>query len=246
MEIPRIWELYPDLARAVKDEHEEVGLVATGHDIDHDLEVGQLAYMVVLPEDREMAVLAGVGGLLHSKDRILELRLGLAGTTISEVPAEDVRRSAAQMISQYTDITGENADRVVEAVVHHGSKPNKNNDNLVTVGVVDADRLANMGATLPTRSGQHNHGVRVLNPVTMECDFSDRSLREKYNNPDSVLYDIANAISWYRNPNGPYALRLPRSLEIGGVRAERLERYIREIKEDREFVGLYPYPEVLK
>lgn len=241
----KIWDLYPALAQAVKKEHEEVGLVASGHDSDHDLEVGQLALIVVSPEEEQMAVLAGVGGLLHSKDRILECRLGLAGSTISRVPEEDVRREVVLDLSRYTNIKGGGVTLVVDAVVHHGSKPNKEDDHLVMRGVVDADRLANMGATLPIRSGQHYSTLKVLNPVTMQRDPSDRSPREKYNTPDSVLYDIQNAIDWYRNPAGPYALRLPTSIKIGKVRAERLERLIDEIKSDRELVGLYPYPQEL-
>lgn len=245
--LPKVWELYPTLAREVKDMHQRVGLVASGHDADHDFEVGQLALMVAWPEDQEVAVLAGVGGLAHSTDRILEATLGLGKETISVVPEAEVRSSVMSLIIACTDIRNpESRKRVVNAVVHHGSNPNQPDDDLVTIAVADADRLANMGASLPIRSGQHNHLVRLLNPLTMQVDPSDRSPREKYNNPDSVLWDIQNCIDWYRNQNGPYALRLVRSLELGKIRAERLERHIQEIKDDRVFVGLYPYPNVLR
>lgn len=243
MEIPKIWELYPALATAVRDMHKQVGLVASGHDVDHDYEVGQLALMVAWSEDQDAAVLGGVGGLAHSSDRILEVRLGLGKETISVVPEEDVRSSVMSLIIACTDIRDpESRERIISAVIHHGSKPNQPDDDLVTIAVGDADRLANMGANLPIRSGQHNHHVRLLNPITMEVDTSSRSSREKYNNPDSVLWDIRNCIDWYRKPDGPYALRLPESLKLGRIRAGRLERYIQEIKDDRAFVGLYPYP----
>lgn len=240
--IPKIWEKYPALAMAVKRAHEDVGLVASGHDFDHDLEVAQLAFIVLEGVDNKAAVLAGVAGLLHSIDRILERSLGIRRSTISEVSEQDVREASTEMLSQHTDIRGDDAEEVIVSVIYHGSKPNQNGDSLVMKGVADADRLANMGANLPIRSGQHYGKLRVLNPVTIQEDRSDRTPREKYNNPDSVLYDIQNAINWYRNPEGPYALRLPKSKEIGKLRAERLERLIRDIKEERELVGLYPYP----
>ena len=243
LEVPKIWELYPALARSVKDMHQQAGLIASGHDADHDFEVGQLALMVAWPENQQDAVLAGVGGLLHSADRILEVTLGLEKATVSEVPTELVRSSVISLIASCTDVSDQKSvDRIVNAVVHHGSRPNQPDDDLVMIAIADGDRLANMGATLPIRSGQHNHGVRLLNPLTIDVDPSDRSPREKYNRPDSVLWDIQNCINWARNSDGPYALRLERSLEIGRIRAERLERYIQDIMNDRIFIGLYPYP----
>lgn len=246
MEVPKIWEVYPSLATEVRDMHKRTGLMASGHDADHDFEVGQLALMMAWPEDQQAAILAGVGGLLHSTDRIIDVSLGLKQETVSVAAVESVSASVRSLLVLCTDVNDqESIDKIVSAVVHHGSKPNQPDDDLIMIAVADADRLANMGATLPIRSGQHNHDVQLLNPNTIEVDSSDRSPREKYNNPDSVLWDIQNCIDWYRKPDGPYALRLPKSLELGRIRAERLERYIQDIKYDRTLVGLYPYPEVL-
>ena len=241
-QIPKIWELYPDVVRAVKGLREQAGHDAPGHDPDHDLEVGQLGMIVAWSEDQHAAVIAGVAGLLHSTDRILDIILGLKQETISSVP-EDAVSDYVRDILVRAELTESDIERVVYAVVHHGSKPNQPSDDLVTIAVADGDRLANMGASLPIRAGQHYGKLRVLNPETFEVDPSDRTPRDKYNNPDSMLWEIQNCIDWYRNQYGPYALRLPRSLEIGKIRAERLERVIREIKEDRQFVGLHPnYP----
>lgn len=226
--------------------HQRVGLVASGHDADHDFEVGQLALMVAWPVDQRAAVLAGVGGLLHSADRILGVSLKPQEGNESKATEDTVRSFVLERLSGHTDIIGVSQNRVVNAVVDHGSKPNKADDDIVTIAVADGDRLANMGASLPIRSGQHNSNVPLLNPLTIEHDSSDRRPHEKYNNPDSVLWDIKNCIEWARNLDGPYALRLARSLEIGRIRAVRLERYIQDIKEDRLFVGLYPYPDILR
>lgn len=246
LNVPRIWEIYPDLAREVKDTHERTGLTASGHDADHDFEVGQLALIVAWPIDEKAATLAGIAGLLHSTDRILEIVLNLRKETISVVGEKEIRESVTSRLQTYTDITDPvSVERVLNAVVHHGSKPNREDDDLVTIALADGDRLANMSASLPIRSGQHNSSLRILNPVTIEVDGSNRSPREKFNNPDSVLWDIQNCIEWYRNPHGPYALRLKVSLKIGRIRAERLERCIQEIKHDRVFVGLYPYPKLM-
>jgi hypothetical protein len=247
MEIPRIWDVYPSLAMEVRDMHKRVGLTASGHDADHDFEVGQLALRVSWSIDQQAAILAGVAGLLHTSDRVLEASLGLGKETISVVPSESVRSFVLERLGRHTNINDEaSIDRVVEAVVHHGSKPNESGDDLTLVALADADRLANMGASLPIRSGQHNAHLRLLNPITIQDDLSTRTTREKYNNPDSVLWDIQNAINWYRNPDGPYALRLPLSLEIGRTKAEFLEVYIQKIIEERAFVGLYPYPDLLQ
>lgn len=242
-QVHRIWHHYPNLARHIVEEHKATGLTASGHDADHDLEVGQLAYMVAWPKDQNDAVLAGVAGLMHSTDRILEAKLNLEKRTISEAPEEEVSASVRWMLTNFTDIRDkERMDRIVEAVINHGSKPNQSEDDLITIAVADADRLANMGATLPIRSGQHNHNVRLLNPETIEVDPTDRSPREKYNNPDSVLWDIQNCANWYLDGNNPYSLRLDKSLELGRIRAERLVGMIQAIKDERALVGLYPYP----
>lgn len=234
--------MYPGLAQDVKDAHERVGLTASGHDTDHDFEVGQLALMVCWKENRNAAMFAGIAGLLHSTDRIIERELGSAKETISTAPEEMIEQRVRELI-QPIALTGAERQSILEAVIHHGSKPNRLDDDLVMIAVADADRLANMGASLPIRAGQHYDKLRVLNPQTIQYDPSRRSPREKYNNPDSVLWDLQNAIDWYRCSSGPYAIRLPRAREIAKVRAERLERYIREIVEDRELVGLYPnYP----
>src|SRR3990167_3189882 len=105
MEVQKIWDLYPTLAREVKDMHQRVGLVASGRDTDHDFEVGQLALIVTWPENEQDAVLAGAGGLLHSTDRILEVTLGLRQQTVSTVPEENIRFSVIERLVSCTDIT---------------------------------------------------------------------------------------------------------------------------------------------
>lgn len=180
--------LFPELCRVVLLAHKEVGLVASGHDGDHDLQVGELAYRVAKDINVAAAYLAAAAGLLHSIDRILERRLNIETSTISTVPENLIQKEVVRMLTEYTPIAAAWHQRIVDAVVHHGSKPNQPGDDLVTIAVADADRLANMGADLPIRSGQYYSKLRVLNPQTMEIDQSDRSPRDKYNNPDSVLY----------------------------------------------------------
>src|SRR3990167_4853583 len=138
MEIPRVWEIYPELALEVKDMHQQVGLTASGHDVDHDLEVGQLALMVAWPHVQKAAVLAGVGGLLHSIDRILEVSMKTERETVSVVAEESISASVRSLLVQYSDVTDQDSiDRIVRAVVHHGSKPNEPGDDLVMIAVAD-------------------------------------------------------------------------------------------------------------
>jgi hypothetical protein len=242
-EMPKVWDLCPALTRELQRLHIEYGLVNSAHDFDHAVEVGQLAMVVTWPHNQYEARLAGIAGLLHNNDRILEVILNTGKETISRVHPEEVWKFTEELIDKFEPKIKGARDRIIPAVVHHGTKPNAPDDDLVIQGVCDGDRLANMGATIPIRSGQHNHNVRVLNPHTIQVDPSDRSPREKYNNPDSILYDLQNAADWYFKPEGPYALRLPKSREIGKVRAERIQRLIQDIVAERELVGLYPnYP----
>lgn len=244
MEIPKIWNLYPSLTRAVKEAHDEVGLNNGGHDMDHALRVAQMAVVVAWEHSREYALLAGIAGLCHNADRILERKLKLKSSNVSTVSDEDVVALTNQWLllenqfRNYYRFTRYRKSLVVDAVVNHGSKPNHPDDHLVSVALADADRLINMEPDVIIRSAQHHADIPALDPVYIEATPG-----ANYRDPKTVAWDIANCITWAAD-SGPYILRLPKARELGQERATYLRNFIDILKRQREDLGLVPYPEI--
>ena len=233
----KIWELYPDLAKAVKEAHDEVGLNNGGHDFDHALRVAQMALTVAFEKDSELAKLAGIAGLLHNNDRILERELQLKSENVSRVPDEEVVQMTFEMLNPL-GLSFAKASLIVQAVVHHGSKPNADDDHLVTIALADADRLINMEPDVIIRIAQYHPNIPALDPVCIEATPG-----ANYRDPKTVAWDIANCISWAAEA-GPYILRLPLSRKLGRERAEYLRTFLDTLKRQRVELGLMPYPEI--
>lgn len=234
----KIWEAYPGLASAVSHKHKQVGLINGGHDFDHALRVAQMAYVVAVDQSPKMALLAGVAGLLHNTDRILERALQIKSENISRVSDADVIHMALQMLNEWTDIAGEEEHWVIDAVVNHGSKPNLLDDHLVTIALADADRLINMEPDIIIRGGQYHPDIPVLDSVYIEATPG-----ANYRDPKTVVCAIANCITWAAE-TGPYILRLPKARELGQERAGYLRTFIDTIKRQLADLGLVPYPEI--
>lgn len=238
MELPKIWEVYPDLARAVKKAHDEAGLRNGGHDMDHALRVGQTALQLAWDLDQGQALLAGVAGLCHNADRILERLQGLKSQNVSKVSDGDVVALADSWLVNHTSLDEKSRGSVIQAVVHHGSKPNTADDSLVMIALADADRLINMEPDVIIRSAQHHYDIPALDPV-----FIEATPGANYRDPKTVLWDIANCMSWAAK-TGPYILRLPLARKLGEERAEFLKMFIATLKRQRAELGLMPYPEI--
>lgn len=237
MELPKIWNLFPGLARVVKEAHERVGLTNGGHDFDHALRVAQMALRVAWPEDQEFAKLAGASGLLHNNDRILERELRLKSENISRVEDVAVVAMTQVMLSGVGGFSEEDGRLIIEAVVNHGSKPNSFDDHLVSVALADADRLINMEPDVIIRSAQHHADILSLDPVYIEA-----SPGANYRDPKTVAWDVANCITWSAE-TGPYIVRLPLARELAQERASYLREFLAMVKRMRADLGLYPdYP----
>jgi hypothetical protein len=239
MNVLKIWELHYQLAKAVKNAHDEVGLNNGGHDFDHALRVAQMAFTVAYDHCPYFAEMAGVAGLLHNNDRILERKLKLKSENISAVSDEDVVSMARSMLIRCIPGLAQREELlIIEAVLDHGSKPNNPNDHLVMIALADADRLINMEADEIIRAGQCHADLPVLDPVHIEATPG-----ANYRDPKTVLWDIAHCISWAAD-EGPYILRLPLSRKLGKQRADYLRQFIETIKRQRADLGLLPYPEM--
>ncbi len=217
--------------------HEDVGLISGGHDFHHALRVGQMAILVAWEESQRMAKLAGAAGLCHNADRILERQRELKCSNVSSIDEESVR-ALTRIWLRFLGFTNEERDLVTQAVVHHGTKPNALTDSLVLMALADADRLVNMEPDVIIRSGQHHHDIPALDPVYFEAVPG-----ANYRDPKTVLWDIANCITWALN-EGPYILRLPKARELGKERAAYLQNFIDTIKRQHSDLGLVPYPSI--
>ncbi len=222
-------ELFPELARVVKEAHEK-HCPASGHDFDHDFRVASYAF-IIAPDDqtRRKAVVAG---FCHSADRIL-------GSTESG-GFEDLGKEAGIefLVRQWletTDLTGEERDEVVCVVLHHEGA-NSDTDSLLKITLCDADRLANMDADVIIRGGQFQPHLLAVDPVWFE-----KNPEATYRNPGSVLWDVNNCALW-ADETGPYILRLPKARELGRRRAAFLRSFIAMIRAQRAEAGLVPYP----
>ncbi|OGN07917.1 MAG: hypothetical protein A3C61_03325 [Candidatus Yanofskybacteria bacterium RIFCSPHIGHO2_02_FULL_39_10] len=236
--LPKIWELYPDLARAVKRAHGEVGLNNGGHDFDHALRVAQMAIVVAYEHDKQMVVFAGVAGLLHNNDRILERMLKLRSENVSSIPDIEVVALTARFLSENTGITVVESKPIIDAVINHGSKPNALGDHIITIALADADRLINMEPDVIIRAGQHHADIPALDPVYIE-----ETPGANYRDPKTVIWDVANCITWASDA-GPYILRLPLSRKLGQERAAYLREFVDTLRRQRKDLGLVPYPEI--
>ncbi len=231
--IPKAWEVWPGLAASVKKSHGEAGTINGPHGWDHDIRVAQTAVVVAWDEDKWQAVLAGAAGLLHSSDRILERLFQIKSGNISDVPSEKVLEAVQQMIDEHMPLLCDHDRRlVIDAVVHHGSKPNHPDDSLVTIALADADRLVNMEPDVAARGGQHHPDIPVVDPI-----YIGNTPGATYRNPPSVLWDVWNTTTW-ASDEGPYIIRLPKAREMAKTRARFIHLYLDTIKEFRAEIGI--------
>ncbi len=230
--IVKAYELFPGLAKAVKEAHEKHGLTASGHDFDHDLRVA--AYALMIAPDKQTGRLAAAAGFCHSADRILG---SIASGGLEEPEKETEIGSLVREWLNTTDLTSEERDEIVFAVLHHEGA-NDEADTLLKITLCDADRLANLDADVLIRGGQFQPHLLVVDPVHFENDPE-----ATYRDPRSILWDVKNCISWTKE-SGPYVLRLPKARELGASRGAFLQLFIDKIHAQRSEVGLVPYPEL--
>ncbi len=237
----KIWEIFPKLAAAVREEHLKEGMTGSGHDFEHAARVGQYAYMVA---DDNYKALAGAAGLCHNADRILQKKLGIDRR--SDVPEREIKNLIVGWLftewsfdpaSHPMMINVEKGVRllaVVDAVLKHGGK-NDESDSPALIGLMDADRLVNIELDFIIRCGQFQPDLPAVDFVhLLEDPTAD------YRNPKSVFRDIYHSLEWDTDPR--FALRTPKAIEMGKERFAMLRLYIETLKKQIEASGLVPYP----
>lgn len=204
---------YAELYKAVSDKHAMSSNQHQGHGIDHDATVAQLAAYIA-PDDAT-AGKAWCAGMLHSLDHIISVQ-----------EAESATRSCAHSLTAFYD--AEDTEEIIQAALRH-SELNQDTQSLTQQVLMDADRLANLSATLPIRSGQFHplipaielHYIEKMNP------------RSTYAQPKSVLDDLRTNLAEYLPQ-----LRLPKAQALGAEYAERLRLLISWIQEEYAELGL--------
>ncbi len=110
-----IYEDFPGIAAAVQKTHEQVGL-HSHHDWIHAIRVGNVAMQVALDEwgDQRLAHLAGIAGLCHNADRIIQKSMSVGR---GNVPKERVIALISNWVRE--DLNAEEIATVIKAVLGH-------------------------------------------------------------------------------------------------------------------------------
>ncbi len=228
----RIWELVPGIAMNVRQKHEEVGLHGH-HDWVHAFRVGEVAYQVAQLEwnDSEISCLAGIAGLCHNADRLLQKELGIG---LREIP----RESVAALVTSWMlgrSFFQQEISIVVDAVLKHDAK-NSPVDSRVLVALMDADRVVNLDVDLFPRSGQYYHGLPVVDYRHLLSDPE-----ATYRNPKSVLRDIAYSLDWV-DPASPVCVRTRLGKKMAETRVKVFRTFFDALKVQLAEEGMHPYP----
>ena len=221
---------YSRLIQAVRKDHIDQGAVGGPHDFLHALMVAH--YCVLIAEDERNGVLAWVAAICHNTDRLWP-----------EAEESQIRTKVIHYLRDYCPgLDGLEANIITRAVMNH-HKPNDESDNVATVTLKDADRVANMGPNMVLRSGQHYHKLPAYDPRFIE----NPDPRATYRNPMTVLHDILCALEWAEE-GGKFGIRSPRAKEL-------MQPYVRFLRSFRDlmlrqleetYLLGYPFPEDLE
>lgn len=233
----KIWEIFPELVAVVRKAHFDAGMTGNGHDFEHAARVGQYAY--IISEDEEIGKMAGVAGLCHNADRILQKKFH-AGRR--EVPQNQIVDLLRKWVGDNTDydlrmdeLMPTPWSMIAYAVLDH----DKPNDPLLKKPVLtvlqDADRLVNIELDLIIRCGQFQPDLPAVDFVHLLSDPT-----ATYREPKSVFRDVASSLEWETDPR--FALRNPKAIKMGKARFAALRFYIETLESQINDSGLIPYP----
>lgn len=232
----RIWEMYPNLTRAIKKSHDDMPTpMLYCHDFDHAIRVADRG-MVIAP-DEETGRLAAVAGLCHNADRILQKQAnsGRDGKVADEL--------VTAMVNEWLDtepvdiFLEEERKLILDAVLNHW-KRNSPDDSLVLMTLQDADRTVNIEADcIIRRGGYWGDDLRVVDPVHLLNDPN-----ANFKNPGSVLWTMKDEEACFMATEGVANLRLPKAREIAKSRFAFYRVFLEAVIKQRGEAGLIPYP----
>lgn len=224
----RIWELFSKVFEAVRRSHEEVNLVGH-HDWIHACRVAEVAYRIGMDEyDDGVASLAGIAGLCHNADRILEKK---------RIVVSD--ESVCGLLNEWLVSPSLNAGSkklISNAVLGHNRR-NSDDDSAVLIVLMDADRVVNLDVDLFLRSGQNYYNLPVVDYVHLWED-SDATYRD----PRTVLKDISYSLEWADTDNKVVGVRTRLGKKMASERAAIFRIFFNALRDQLGDEGVYPYP----
>lgn len=224
----RIWETFPEVAKAVRRTHEETGLF-THHDWGHAFRVGEVARMVALDEwgDEQLSHLAGLAGLTHNADHVIRK---LRGT--KEDPYM-VRNLVLYWLSS-AHLNQFDTEQIIDAVLKHTGK-NSPEDSQILIALKDSDRIVNLDMDIIVRSTQYHPWPAV------DYKYFLNNPEATFKDSVSIFKHIAFLFEW-ADPKSPVCVRtrLAKKTIKSRIRAHRVSLNI--LKKQLQEEGLYPYP----
>ena len=191
---------------AVKRAHQEGEGRQRGHDLLHDVTVGEHA-LLIAPNNR-VGLMAWVAAFCHSQDYLVEPRKdpGAFAVRICELLGHVPR----EMFS------ADELDDIADAALRHGEK-NAEGQSMVQQTLQDADRLANLMLGVVFRIGQ---GYPALPAIELEY-LKDVNPASTYAEPRSCADDLRNCMSEYEPQ-----FRLPAAKTLGKTYLLDLRSYL--------------------
>src|SRR3989344_415429 len=243
-----LWERFPSVVEKVRRDHRKYGaLVGTGHDFAHALMVAQYCLLIA---EGPLASLAWLAAICHNTDRMFDeslinrcwrwlCKLPLAGGLFRKAdPAFQQwnRRQIERRVAYYLeDVELFFADKctIIEAVLNHSRRPS-DEDNEVTRILMDADKLANIGALLGLRSAQFQPNLPVIDLRYLDQRPPDTSFRS----PGSIYWDIKSSLEWAE----PGWIRTAKAQELAKPLFAELQALLDGLVRQFKDTGLLPYP----
>lgn len=224
-------EKFPVLVQRVRKDHAaKSALVGTGHDFSHALMVAQYCLMIA---DDPLATMAWPAAICHNTDRLFpdDSEEFIEKRVRKYFELEDVRGG---MDRDYRiNFSDKEVDLIIEAVMCHSHRPSEN-DNSVTVVLMDADKLANIGSLLALRSAQFQPNLPIVDLRYLD----QRPPGTSFKKPGSIYWDIKSSLEWAE----PGWIRTPKAKDLAKPLFEELQIVLDGVVRQYENTGLVPYP----
>lgn len=207
-EIRSLFKKHRTLVAVVTADHDQKNALGDGHNFYHAAEVANLGFQ--LCTNKGMAELVWLGGILHNSDhlfgksRVLDNLMGYLSLT--NLP----KKSKAL---------------VIEAVVNHNAhkKDYRAKDSPVKKSLMDADKLACLGATVIFRAAQFMKGLPDYDPRFV----TEKDPRANYRAPGTLVRDIQGVLEWINEPGW---FRYKEAEEIAWQRGQFLQQFLETLK----------------
>lgn len=186
-----------------------------GHGLDHDVTVAMIA-MSIAP-DNHTGLMVWCAGMLHSVDRTVE----------SELVSETMQKFSSLLPE--TLFTRAEVLEIMDAAFRH-SELNQDDQGVVQIILMDADRLANLQSAVIVRAGQFLPHIPAFE---FEYLMGACNPETTYHKPKSVLDNLRNNIAEYIPK-----LRNEKAKILGARYRDELQEFITRLEKNYQDLGL--------